>query len=68
MAEEKSGESQSQSQSRKSKAPPATEKGVPSRPVPETTQYSVTVENKTGTATKIERVDSETGEKKTLTL
>jgi hypothetical protein len=40
---------------------PATEKPAATRPVPETSQYVVTVNNKTGACTKVERVDEATG-------
>jgi hypothetical protein len=40
---------------------PVTEQPVPSKPMPATTQYVVTVDNETGIATKVERIDEETG-------
>jgi hypothetical protein len=46
---------------------PVTEKAVPSRPVPETTQYLLTVDNRTGQTTKVEKVEGQTGDKKELT-
>lgn len=45
----------------------ATEKPVPSTPVEKTTQYVVTVDNQTGAASKIEKLDDKTGERQELT-
>lgn len=45
---------------------PVTEIPVPTPPRPKTSQYLITVDNSTGVPTKIEKVDSETGEKKEL--
>lgn len=45
----------------------ATEKPVPSAPVQKTSQYVVTVDNQTGVASKIEKLDDETGARQELT-
>jgi hypothetical protein len=46
----------------------ATEKPVFNAPVKETSIYVVTVDNRTGLATKIERLNDETGERKELSV
>jgi hypothetical protein len=46
----------------------ATEKPVPSRPGKDTTQYVVTVDNRTGFALRIERLDEESGERQEVPL
>jgi hypothetical protein len=45
----------------------ATEKPVSVGPPPRTSQYLVTVDNRTGVAIKIEKLDGETGDRKELT-
>lgn len=47
---------------------PATEKPVPSRPGRDTAQYVVTVDNRTGFALRIERLDEESGERQEVPL
>lgn len=44
-----------------------TEKPVPSTPVKRTSQYVVTVDNETGVASKIEKLDEATGDRQELT-
>jgi hypothetical protein len=45
---------------------PVTEQPVPSAPVSLVTQYVVTVDNETGIATQVQRLDEKTGERKEL--
>jgi hypothetical protein len=47
---------------------PATEKPVYNAPVKETSVYVVTLDNRTGLPTKIERLNEETGERKELSV
>ena len=64
MAEETQTSSVS---SRKKTENLATEKPVPSVPAKKTSQYVVTVDNTTGVAVKVEKLDEDTGERKELT-
>ena len=64
MAEETQASSTS---SGKKTEPLATEKPVPSVPVKKTSQYVITVDNTTGLAVKIEKLDEDTGERTELT-
>jgi hypothetical protein len=45
---------------------PVTEEPVATEPVPTATQYVVTVDNQSGVATKVEKLDEKTGERKEL--
>src|SRR6516162_9455991 len=45
---------------------PVTEQPVGSKPVPVTTQYVITVDNETGIATKVERIDEETADRREI--
>jgi hypothetical protein len=50
----------------KKKGAPVTEKAVPSTPKKKTSQYVVTVDNETGLAVKIEKLEGDTGKRKEL--